>query len=144
MMAEKASLFQDCSAEELIMSSLDPSAHKRIGRCVRNFDYAVWDRVLDDAVLAGIFSKGLTESDHELSPPAHWHQNLADDSPFDRVWGIGLRADDPEARDPRLWRGKHLLGKTLRFATPFAPVRQGCNPSLVSAILHPDIDRQNS
>ena len=69
---------------------------------------------------------------------------LAEASPFDPVWGIGLRADDPEARDPRLWRGKHLLGKTLRFATPFAPVRPGCNPSLVSAILHPDYERRNS
>ena len=30
-MAEKARLFQDRRAEELIMSSPDPSAHKHIG-----------------------------------------------------------------------------------------------------------------
>ena len=41
MMAEKARLFQDRRAEELIMSSPDPSAHKRIGRGVRKFDNAV-------------------------------------------------------------------------------------------------------
>ena len=28
---------------------------------------------------------------------------LAEASPFDPVWGIGVRADDPDARDPRLW-----------------------------------------
>ena len=127
------------------MSSLDPSAHKRIGRCVRNFDYAVWDRVLDDAVLAGIFSKGLTESDHELSPPAHWHQNLADDSPFDRVWGIGFRADDPEARNPRRWSWKILIGKVFstvrdifctseaRLATQ-ASSQQFCTPTSTGRI----------
>ena len=36
---------------------------------------------------------------------------MAEASPFDPVWGIGLRADDPEARDHRRWRGKHFLGK---------------------------------
>ena len=36
MMAEKVRLFQDRCAEELIMSSPDPSAHKRMGRGVRN------------------------------------------------------------------------------------------------------------
>ena len=41
MMAEKARLFQDRRAEELIMSSPDRSAHTRIGRGVRNFDNAV-------------------------------------------------------------------------------------------------------
>ena len=45
MMAEKARLFQDRRAEELIVSSADPSAHKRISRGVRNFDNAVLDHV---------------------------------------------------------------------------------------------------
>ena len=57
MMAEKARPFQDRRAEELIMSSPGPSAHKRTGRGVRNFDNAVWDRVREDAVLAGNFVK---------------------------------------------------------------------------------------
>ena len=57
MMAEKARLFQDCRAEELNMSSPDPSTHKRIGRGVRNFDNAVWDRVREGAVLAGNFAQ---------------------------------------------------------------------------------------
>ena len=35
MMAEKAHVFQDRRARELIMSSPDPRAHKRIGRGVR-------------------------------------------------------------------------------------------------------------
>ena len=45
MMAEKARLFQDRRAEELITSSPDRSAHKRIGGGVRNFVNAILDRV---------------------------------------------------------------------------------------------------
>ena len=39
------------------MSLPDPSAHKSIGRGVRNIDNTVWDRVREDAVLAGNFAK---------------------------------------------------------------------------------------
>ena len=53
MMAEIARIFQDHRAEDDILSSPDPRAHKCIGRGVRNFDNAVWDHVREDAVLAG-------------------------------------------------------------------------------------------
>ena len=99
-----------------------------------------FDRVREDAVLAGNFAKfsqNPTMKYHLLSTGT---KNLAEASPFDPVWGIGLRADDPEARDPRLWRGKHLLGKALssvrdtnrtgeaRLATQ-APSQQFCTPT---------------
>ena len=38
---------------------------------------------------------------------------MAEASPLDLVWGIGLRADDPRAKDTRQWRGKNLLGEVL-------------------------------
>ena len=38
---------------------------------------------------------------------------LAEARSFHPMWGIGLRADDPEARDPRRWREKILLRKAL-------------------------------
>ena len=56
-MAEKASLFEDHRAVELIMSSPDPSTHQRIGRGVRNFDSAVWDREKQNTALCGNYAK---------------------------------------------------------------------------------------
>jgi predicted NAD-dependent protein-ADP-ribosyltransferase YbiA (DUF1768 family) len=34
-------------------------------------------------------------------------------SPSDRIWGIGLTADDPRAANPASWRGLNLLGFAL-------------------------------
>ena len=111
VMAEKARLFKDHNALELIMSSPDPSTHKRIGRGVCNFDSAVWDRDKQNAVLSGNYAK-FTQT------PAMKHHlystgNKRLPSHVDPVWGVGLRADDPRAKDPRQWRGKKLLGEVL-------------------------------
>ncbi|CAM9324163.1 unnamed protein product [Choristocarpus tenellus] len=38
---------------------------------------------------------------------------LVEASPFDKVWGIGLSADNPASRDMRQWKGENKLGKAL-------------------------------
>ena len=113
MMAEKARLFLDHGAAERIMASSDPREHKRLGRGVHNCDCAVWDRVREDAVLAGAFAnftRNLAMKQHLLSTGT---KSLAEANPIDPVGGIGLREDDPEAQGPSRWRGKKMLGKAL-------------------------------
>ena len=56
-MAEKARLFKDHRAVELVVSSSDPNTHKRVSRGVRNFDTAVWDREKKNAVSSGNYAK---------------------------------------------------------------------------------------
>ena len=79
MMAEKARLFKDHRAMELIMSP-DPSTHKRIGLGVRNFDSAAWDR---EAKCRGIWQLRQihAESRHETSPFEHWQQTVGRSQP---------------------------------------------------------------
>ena len=41
------------------------------------------------------------------------NRRLAEASPHDDVWGIGLRANDSAASNPAAWRGQNLLGSIL-------------------------------
>ena len=38
---------------------------------------------------------------------------LVEASPYDRIWGIGMSADDSRSENPNLWRGMDLLGFCL-------------------------------
>ena len=104
-MVGNARFFKDHCAVELIMSP-DPSAHKRIGRGVPNFDSAVWDREKQNAVLCGNYAKFTQNPAMKHHLLSTGNKRLAEASPLDPVWGIGLRADDPRAKDPRQWRGE--------------------------------------
>ena len=98
MIAEKARLFKDHRAVEPIMSSPDTSTRERIGRCLRNVDSAVFGREKQNAVFSGNYAKFKQNPGmkHHLSSTGN--KRLADASPLDPVWGIGLRADDPRAK----------------------------------------------
>ena len=113
MMAEKARLFKDHRAVELITSSPHPSTHKRIGRGVHNFDSAVWDREKQNTGLSGNYAKFTQNSAMQHHLLGTGNKRLAEATPLDLVWGIGLRADDLQANDPRQWRWKIFLGEAL-------------------------------
>lgn len=38
---------------------------------------------------------------------------MVEASPYDKIWGIGLSANDPRANNPNLWEGLNWLGKIL-------------------------------
>ena len=40
-------------------------------------------------------------------------RTMVEASPIDRIWGVGLRADDPRIHDRAQWRGLNLLGEAL-------------------------------
>ena len=97
MMAEKARLFGDAETRSKILEAPDPGKAKALGRQVRGFDAAVWDRECFDIVVRGNVAKfGQNE------PLRHYlletgDKVLVEASPVDRIWGIGLAADDPRA-----------------------------------------------
>ena len=80
------------------MSSPDPNAHKRIGRSVRNFDSAVWDKEKQNAVLSGNYAKFAQNPAMKHHLLSTGNKRLAEASPLDPVWGIGLWRMIPESK----------------------------------------------
>lgn len=113
MMARKARIFKDEDIFEKILSKTSPKDVKELGRQIKNFDPIVWDRYKYNIVKTGNYykfsqSRELTHFIRETRGKV-----LVEASPVDPVWGIGLAADDPKAKDPVEWRGENLLGFAL-------------------------------
>lgn len=113
MMAEKARLFGDSVALEHILQAPHPGAAKQWGRQVNGFDESVWQRERFAIVVRGNrakFDRHEALRDFLLGTK---RRVLVEASPVDRVWGIGLSADDVRAGNPLAWRGLNLLGFAL-------------------------------
>ena len=113
MMAGKARLFDEAETLDKIMASNDPQVIKKLGRQVRNFDETAWNEVKYALIAAGNlckFSQNPALRDFLLSTG---DAILVEASPYDTIWGIGLAAEDPRAKDPSQWRGQNLLGFAL-------------------------------
>ena len=113
MMAKKAILFGDITIYQQIMKSSDPGECKDLGKLVRNFDSKVWDKSKYEIVYNGNYAKFTQNPDLMAKLVATGDAILAEASPLDKVWGIGISGDDSRAKRPDLWNGKNLLGKIL-------------------------------
>lgn len=111
MMAQKALLFNDIDIHDKIIANTNPAVIKKLGRQVKNFDESVWvanrERIVyegnllkfsqNDAILALLLSTG--------------DAIIAETSPYDRIWGIGVSARAGLTRSG--WEGLNLLGTIL-------------------------------
>ena len=113
MMAEKARLFGDGAVRQQIQASTDPREVKQLGRRVNNFDEATWRAHRYAIVVAGNYHKFSQDAALEDYLRGTGKAVLVEASPYDRIWGIGLKADDPRAAQPVTWEGENLLGYAL-------------------------------
>ncbi len=116
MMAGKARLFEDAAAERAVLAATHPTQAKRAGRLVRGFDEAIWERERFRIVVEGSLHKFAAHPELREFLLNTGDRVLVEASPLDRVWGIGLAADDEAASDPERWRGQNLLGFALMAA----------------------------
>ncbi|MEU1370332.1 NADAR family protein [Streptomyces sp. NPDC005803] len=116
MMSGKARLFGDAEAAERAVTAKSPAEAKKVGRLVRGFDAALWERERYDLVVAGSVHKFGQNPELGGFLLGTGDRVLVEASPMDRIWGIGLAADDPRAEDPATWRGLNLLGFALMEA----------------------------
>ncbi|WP_233219922.1 NADAR family protein [Micromonospora sp. RP3T] len=116
MMWHKATLFDDHATAERVLAATHPHRAKALGRQVRGFDEAVWVARRREVVVAGNVAKFGQHEPLRRFLLGTGDRVLVEASPTDRVWGIGLTADDPRAADPATWRGENLLGFALMAA----------------------------
>ena len=113
MMAEKARLFQDNDTLKQIIAAEHPGEAKKLGRLVKEFKQEVWLEHRFDIVVrgnAGKFGQNLDLREFLINTK---DRILVEASPRDRIWGIGLGQNNPDAENPYKWRGENLLGFAL-------------------------------
>lgn len=116
MMWSKAMLFGDKAVAERVLAAKSPAEAKKLGRQVKGFTEAEWEQARRDIVVAGSVAKFGQHPDLKAFLERTGERVLVEASPLDRVWGIGLAADDPRAADPAQWQGENLLGFALMQA----------------------------
>ena len=112
-MASKARLFGDDLALSAILATDKLREKKRLGRQVRHFDHESWQQECENIVLRGNLAKFSQNEDMRLALMHTGQRRLAEASPHDKLWGIGLSACDYRASSTGTWRGSNLLGQAL-------------------------------
>lgn len=113
MMGAKARLFGDLDTFDRILKTKHPKQAKDLGRGVIGFNESIWLEHRFDIVIAANeakFRQNPQLSDFLLSTG---ERILVEASPVDRIWGIGLAANDANASSPQHWKGLNLLGFAL-------------------------------
>lgn len=112
MMYSKALLFKDKECSKKILSEKNPARQKALGRTVKNFDVDVWNANARKIVYEGNYAK-FTQNPDLKKQLLMTKGTLVEASPYDTIWGIGLKATDKRAKDRKLWLGTNWLGETL-------------------------------
>ena len=119
MMAQKALLFNDMESFDKIMATKDAKKQKALGRKVKNYNDNVWANNSMAVVLTASYFKFKQNKNLKQLLLDTGSKELVEASPYDRVWGIGLKEDDPRALNKVTWRGDNKLGLCLGMARDF-------------------------
>jgi ribA/ribD-fused uncharacterized protein len=123
MMYGKALLFGDYQVATEILETPDPAKMRdtgmkcrELGRKVKGYNDEVWGNTRYKYVRMLVYEKFrqnqklreilMGTGDYVIVEAAH----------YDKIWGVGLHAANPDIRNPDLWKGQNLLGQCLMDA----------------------------
>lgn len=113
MMFNKAIVFNDRESASKILGETNPKLIKQYGRQVKNYNETKWSQIKELIVYKGNLAKFTQNSDLAKKLLDTGNSIIAEASPYDKIWGIGLSENDPKAQVPNEWKGENLLGKAL-------------------------------
>mmetsp|Transcript_11350 Transcript_11350/g.19836 ORF Transcript_11350/g.19836 Transcript_11350/m.19836 type:complete len:170 (-) Transcript_11350:129-638(-) len=101
IMWSKATLMGDQESAENIMGTQNPAQQKKLGRAVHPWKRKIWARHMEDVQLCAAMAK--FGQNRELLGAwlvRTFPKRLAEASPSETVFGIGLAPSDPHAQEP--------------------------------------------
>ena len=113
MMMQKALTFGDSEIAEQIQASDDLREIKRLGHMVARYNDSLWKAIRVQILRRGIRAKFQQNPRLLCDLLATGNALLAECAPRDLVWGIGIDIEDSRSGDPKEWKGRNLLGRTL-------------------------------
>lgn len=113
MMAQKSLLFGDDKIYNEIMNASHPNQFKSLGRKISGFNEKVWNENKTDIVIKGNIAKFSQNQELKYFLLNTNNRILVEASPYDKIWGIGMKSDDTRCENPTLWDGENLLGFCL-------------------------------
>ena len=135
MMAEKARLFADEDVRMQIMQCEDPSEIKALGQLVRPFDAGIWSKHAQQIVIRGNLHKFGQHPELCRFLLDTGECILVEASPYDNIWGIGMKESDEGVDNPCLWKGTNYLGFALMEVRDLLKETHGeTNPAAISSI----------
>ena len=112
-MYHKAITFNDINTAQKILASESQAEQKKLGRMVKNFNTKQWNEKRQEIMYRANYLKFSQNEKLKEQLLASGDKVLAEASPYDLTWGIGLAANSTAAENTDLWRGQNLLGKIL-------------------------------
>ena len=113
MMYRKAVLMGDTISAQKILAQPNPKKVKSLGRKVKPWDEQKWIQHREQIMYDGCLAKFSQNADPREILLSTIGKQCVEASPYDRVWGVGMRASSPGLNDPKNWKGLNLLGKAL-------------------------------
>ncbi len=112
-MYEKAVFFGDMEIAEKIGHSESPAEAKSLGREVKNFDEDAWTNASYDIMKKVVLIKFMQNPELQKIFEATRGRKIAEASPHDLIWGIGIWDRDDRVHDESEWRGQNKLGRVM-------------------------------
>ena len=96
-----------------ILVTDDPREQKRLGRQVRHFDHDFLQQEWEHIVLQGNLARFSQNEEMRLALVQYAQRRLAEASPHDKLWIIGLSGCNYRASSPYTWHRSNLPGQAL-------------------------------
>lgn len=99
----------------------DPKTQKALGSSqgpIVGYDDDVWTAARVACVVGGTIARMEADPKARRTLLDTGDRIVVEGSPKDRIWGVGIKWDDPRIEDPANWRGLNLLGVAYAEARP--------------------------